>query len=636
MWDALPSEINTLSDSRINPPSISIPAWDIQKRVNSAMTWYSYNREKNVLREDPTAPLQIKFSTGYGATIHMPGCGKWYYTISWQNQRAFIDSIFAIVSDCTGETINRSTLSTFRNGFLTTLSSVENPSINNSLDALISSIRTNPSIVARELLSTLERVRSHTDDSKIGRIVFGTPVYQYDDKWRWFLDQIRSQYSERELIEILYREFRKIYNPGKSVTIEGDTRTIDSSIRSILVQELSKYGITSTSPRYLIEPILSYIAGRFGVDIGFVSVGSEKWADGRMIVRLQDGNYALIWRDGLSFGGNIRTLLDRESITTGRIVVKHYLTNLRWDIIGVINTPLTEYVSGQVQRTEDYRAWLMNPRMIPEWVSIELTATNTQKWITLTNKVWRNWYIEYGLSEKDIYGLAITIHRITAGYTYDNNRFDAQISHASIATSVWSPGSHTLALSLWVKLLKFNIGWCDVTTGTRMNALWQKTDGNNKKHLDTVSVTLDSGGKIDCLLSDKSNIHVWAYRSYHWAPTGLFFEGSERDLKNFVPGNTLFAGAKSGAWSIDASRSIGFSEDTSSMRIGYTGDKIRFSLNGTNHRIIGILGGWQARTYGASIEYPFNPSMWIGMSWNRGNNLWIVQQNIGIHLRVSE
>jgi hypothetical protein len=384
------------------------------------------------------------------------------------------------------------------------------------------------------------------------------------------------------------------------------------SLERSFLDDAKKYGLEYTW-RESLEPILAFIGSRLGVDIGFASVGWSKWADWAMVISLGDKKYALIGKNGFSYWDNIAKLLDQEAVKSGNIVFRNYLTNTRGDVVGIIHTPLTDYISWKIHKNVDYREWVVNPHMIPNGVSILLGLTNTEKSITLTNKMAKYWYLEYGLSEKQIYDITLTIHRVTLGY--ESDRFTASLSYAHMGTTLGSPKS-TLAASLWSKLLQLK-PTPDITLimATRIEALWQKTDGNTITHPDSGALSFQSGINGIYEISPTTTVHLWYNATKYLAPKWLLQNADNRNLKHGERAKSFYAGIRYRWFGIDTEIKEGF-ENMQKVSLSYRDENLRVLFESTKYKLGKILGDWKIYQYRAWGEYSLNTDwrLWIHMS----------------------
>jgi hypothetical protein len=621
MWDVLPNQNPEIPLDISTPPSISREyQWDTQQAVVDIMTksGYKYNPETNSL-------MRIAVSTGYQAPVFLHWCPE-NTILRFDNRETLFSSVFQILSECSGEKISPEILKNKWNNIVSMARNMDNPSVNTTLDTLIGNLSQDTSIVWREIFRILNQLRSQTDESRFGRIAFGTPIYDFDDRFKSLLEQYKNRYSKNDIAELIKKIEELLSRKGKKIENIPNRDYVQSVLEDLISRELTKY--TSLYKwRESIETLLDFVGKKLGVDIGFISIGWAQRADGMMMIRLWENSYALIWRNSISYGKSPAILVEKDRSATGNIVFRHYLFNTRGDVIGIVRTHTTEYLSRELSLGKNYTEWMLYPDRITPGVSLDLHFTNLGKNISLTAATESGWYTKLWLSEKDIYN--ITIRMEHAEWWFKGDKFSIAAKVSTIKTEWWE--SRVLSMRSWVNLLSHQVGDWNLSSGTLVNLDLQ---WENKKKIQTASADIKSGVKLTYNIDYNTNMKadIWWYQVRTWAPQWLLLAREERNPKHFEKWIWYYGWIESPRFGIRMSQQSILWEEESKVSVHYTHGKTTAMINYTSTRTHALLGAKKEHEYSAWLYYQLYPTTRIGLTTystniggteSKGFQLWL-------------
>jgi hypothetical protein len=428
--------------------TIQVPdlGWWTAKRVEGVLrnNWLKWNEKEN--------KLIIGINSWYEKPIKIPECGR-YYTLWFSDRDSLLDSIIDTASKCLGSQITRASLETLAATLRRDIRALENPSRDAIFDMIISTLRSDRSVWTSELTRFIAWLQLQWRDQALERFLSSLPIASLDDTIKNFIWWFIQVGDNRNTALDTLREIQRIRstNPQSEIqsnaNIIGDqTRRDVAYIERFLLAELKRYKIQYWSDKNP-EKILTLIGDKLGIDIGFVSIGWRRWAWAAMIIHMANGEYALISENRISVWPNLSILLDIQSIRSG-VVIRHYIANSRGDIIMERETPLTSYLMPRVNTPEDIRSYVLNPRTLPDGVSIKLKITNLEKEIILRNTISQTWYRELWLSRKDIYGMVVDV--MSVRWWVHTDRGYISIQWSVIKTPI-GPDQKVIAIDAWVR-----------------------------------------------------------------------------------------------------------------------------------------------------------------------------------------
>jgi hypothetical protein len=188
-------------------------------------------------------------------------------------------------------------------------------------------------------------------------------------------------------------------------------------------------------------------------------------------------------------------------------------------------TPLTSYLMPRVNTPEDIRSYVLNPRTIPEGMSIKLKLTNLEKEITLRNTLSQTWYLELWLSRKDIYGMIVDVVSVK---WWVNNKFGYASIQWSVIKTQLGPDQKVIAIDTWVR-------WPSVQTWDIWLYSWISANAfiqGSEKWWHTPQ-TFGLTGRWFVGAEFKNNLKIGIYNQYDLAPHWLLGPRDERDRVHF-------------------------------------------------------------------------------------------------------
>lgn len=312
---------------------------------------------------------------------------------------------------------------------------------------------------------------------------------------------------------------------------------------------LSQWEHMSRDPRemrrisqIILGRAVEIVRGRFGVDIGFVSLGwVDRW-DGGWIVHIpgKDGkspNYLVIMKDSLVHAKSLSEALDM----TENPVFTHYLIDAYGQIQGVIRTPRSLWTREQLFPDENIlTSWLANPSLIPSWSSLEVEIRNTGERVIITHKTEKGIFARIGAWNDAFHNLQVSSSHVTIGWEYRKNE-NSLILHAtgSVVRGEKIKRQEWIQIGAeWKNTLYKNESW-KIALGENILVSAQATEGNWRQP-QIGEIISRSMFQIGYILSEKTTFTLEGWNKYTWAPedvtpnTFYKLKIGERGITNFL------------------------------------------------------------------------------------------------------
>ena len=227
-----------------------------------------------------------------------------------------------------------------------------------------------------------------------------------------------------ERVRPLYRDLRDAYSQYKSGTISR------SAMISLILRTLEREGWVT-------------------LGVSHSSTRTQQRSEAIVVGKIWDRAY-IVSQYWLATGRDFSQALESLAMTDGSYLAYRYLIDSSGRPVGIIHWPMSTFLERVKFGTDTIWVWLDDPREIPNGIEVELY--NLGKKITLSNKLWRDWYTQLGISESSYNGLAASMLHTTIGYQSVNTQVKTNFSHGTIGWIqkqwwVWASATQKLPIT---------------------------------------------------------------------------------------------------------------------------------------------------------------------------------------------